>query len=105
MKRITEIEARMLEIRGILESDATDIDLDVLEVELRSLSDEKAQIEKRQNMFKSINIQSRQADPPKDPEKEEQFRDFGEFLQTVKYNPHDQALRVKEVSDKTQKRF
>ena len=34
-------------------------------------------------MFKSINIQSRQADPPKDPEKEEQFRDFGEFLQTV----------------------
>ena len=95
----------MLEIRGILESDATDIDLDALEVELRSLSDEKAQIEKRQNMFKSINIQSRQADPPKDPEKEEQFRDFGEFLQTVKYNPHDQALRAKEMSDETQKRF
>ena len=105
MNRITEIEARMLEIRSILESDATDIDLDALETELRDLGDEKAQIEKRRRMFESINIQPRKADPTPAPEQQEQFRDFGEFLQTVKYNPHDQALRVKEMSDKTQKRF
>ena len=105
MNRITEIEARMLEIRSILESDATDIDLDALETELRDLGDEKAHIEKRRSMFESINIQPRKADPTPDPSQEQEFRDFGEFLQTVKYNPHDQALRAREMSDKTQKRF
>ena len=105
MTRMAEIEARMLEIRSILESDATDIDLDALETELRGLVDEKSAIEKRRRMFESINIQPRKADPTPDPEQAEQFRDFGEFLQTVKYNPHDQALRAKEMSDKTQKRF
>ena len=105
MTRMAEIEARMLEIRSLLESDATDIDLDALETELRGLVDEKAAIEKRKQMFESISIQPRKADPTPEPAQQEQFRDFGEFLQTVKYNPHDQALRAKEMSDKTQKRF
>ena len=39
MTRMAEIEARMLEIRGVLESEATDIDLDALETELRGLVD------------------------------------------------------------------
>jgi len=106
MTRMAEIEARMLEIRSLLEGDyPKEVDLDALETELRGLVDEKAAIEKRKQMFESINIQPRKADPAKEPEQQEQFRDFGEFLQTVKYNPHDQALRAKEMSDKTQKRF
>ena len=104
MTRMAEIEARMLEIRSLLEGDK-EVDLDALETELRGLVDEKAAIEKRKQMFESINIQPRKADPTPAPEQQEQFRDFGEFLQTVKYNPHDQALRAKEMSDKTQKRF
>jgi len=104
MTRMAEIEARMLEIRSLLEGDK-EVNLDELETELRGLVDEKAAIEKRKQMFESINIQPRKADPTPAPEQQEQFRDFGEFLQTVKYNPHDQALRAKEMSDKTQKRF
>ena len=104
MTRMAEIEARMLEIRSLLEGDK-EVDLDALETELRGLVDEKAAIEKRKQMFESINIQPRKADPTPAPEQQEQFRDFGEFLQTVKYNPHDQALRAREMSDKTQKRF
>jgi len=104
MTRMAEIEARMLEIRTLLDGDA-EVDLDALETELRALVDEKAAIEKRKQMFESINVQARKTEPDKEPEQQEQFRDFGEFLQTVKYNPHDQALRAKEMSDKTQKRF
>ena len=104
MTRTAEIEARMVEIRSLLEGDK-EVDLDALETELRGLVDEKAAIEKRKQMFESINIQPRKADPSKEPEQQEQFRDFGEFLQTVKYNPQDQALRAKEMSDQTQKRF
>lgn len=104
MTRMAEIEARMLEIRSLLEGDK-EVDLDALETELRDLGDEKAAIEKRKQMFESINIQPRKADPTPAPEQQEQFRDFGEFLQTVKYNPQDQALRAKEMSDQTQKRF
>ena len=104
MTRMAEIEARMLEIRSLLEGEG-EVDLDALETELRSLVDEKAAIEKRKQMFESINIQPRKTDPTPDPVQEQEFRDFGEFLQTVKYNPHDQALRAKEMSDKTQKRF
>ena len=99
-----QIEARILEIRSLLEGEG-EVDLDALETELRDLGDEKAQIEKRRSMFESINIQPRKADPTPDPSQEQEFRDFGEFLQTVKYNPHDQALRAREMSDKTQKRF
>lgn len=104
MTRMAEIEARILEIRSLLEGEG-EVDLDALETELRSLVDEKAAIAKRRSMFESINIQPRKADPTPDPSQEQEFRDFGEFLQTVKYNPHDQALRAREMSDKTQKRF
>lgn len=104
MTRMAEIEARILEIRSLLEGEG-EVDLDALETELRGLVEEKAAIEKRRSMFESINIQPRKADPTPEPAQQEQFRDFGEFLQTVKYNPHDQSLRAKEMSDKTQKRF
>lgn len=104
MTRMAEIEARMLEIRSLLEGEA-EVNLDELETELRGLVDEKVAIEKRKQMFESINIQTRKADPTPDPVQEQEFRDFGEFLQTVKYNPQDQALRAKEMSDQTQKRF
>ena len=66
MTRMAEIEARMLEIRSLLEGD-TEVDLDALETELRGLVDEKAAIEKRKQMFESINIQPRKADPTPEP--------------------------------------
>ena len=104
MTRIAEIEARMLEIRSLLESDAADLKLDDLETELRSLATEKAQIEQRKRMMESINIIPKKTeDPPAgDPVA---FRDFGEFLQTAKWNPSDPALRTKEMKEDTQKRF
>jgi HK97 family phage major capsid protein len=107
MNRSAELDDRMLQIRGILESDAADIDLDALEVELRSLADEKAQIEKRRKMFESIAIQPRKALEPASakPDEEADFRNFGEFLQTVKYNPQDTVLRAKEMKPETEKRF
>jgi len=51
MNRLAEIQARMEEIRGLLESDQQ-VDLAALESELRSLNDEKAQIENRQRLLK-----------------------------------------------------
>ena len=104
MTRMAEIEARMLEIRSLLEGEG-EVDLDALEKELRALADEKAAIEKRKQMFEGINVRTKKTEESGSDEPQEQFRDFGEFLQTVKYNPHDTALRAKEMSDKTQKRF
>lgn len=105
MTRLAEIDARLLEIRSLLEG-AGEANLDELETEIRALNEEKSSIEKRRKMFEGINIIARKTpEPTPGGDEQEQFRDFGEFLQTVKYNPHDPALRAKEMSDKTQKRF
>lgn len=50
MNRLQEIQARMEEIRSQLESDEK-VDLAALEKELRSLNEEKTQIEKRQQLL------------------------------------------------------
>lgn len=55
MNRLAEIEARKLEIRDILSTDA-EIDVDAIDTELRSLETEKAEIEKRQQLAQQINI-------------------------------------------------
>ncbi|MDD4780352.1 MAG: phage major capsid protein [Tissierellia bacterium] len=104
--RLLEIESRKTDIRSLLEGNES-VDLEALEKELRELDTEKTQIEKRESMAskinKDVNIIARKHNP--EPEEKPEFRDFGEFLQTVKYSPNDTALRSKEMSDKTQKRF
>lgn len=56
-KRLQEIEARKLEIRRILESDDTNIDLDALEnleKELKELEAEKQELERRKSIAQGI---------------------------------------------------
>jgi HK97 family phage major capsid protein len=53
-KRLGEIEARKLEIRGLLESDNKDVKLDELEQELRNLENEVKDIERRKNIADGI---------------------------------------------------
>ncbi|MDD3899065.1 MAG: phage major capsid protein [Syntrophomonadaceae bacterium] len=112
--RLLEIEARKVAIRALLEGTET-VDLDALEKELRDLDVEKAQIEKRNQLatginaggdariIKDVNIIARKHDP--EPEDKPEFREIGEFLQTVKWNPQDPALRAKEFGKDAEKRF
>lgn len=121
-KRLLEIEARKKEIRGLLEGTG-EVDLAALEKELRELDAEKEQIEKREAMAKKIaanEIEVREIEKPKDKEEKElsyeerkvkwakepgpnEYREFGEFLQTVKWNPNDNALKRK-LSDNKENR-
>jgi HK97 family phage major capsid protein len=55
MNRLAEIEARKLEIRDMLNSDA-EIDMDAIDTELRSLETEKHEIEKRNTLAQQINV-------------------------------------------------
>lgn len=117
-KRLKEIMARKAEIRSLLEG-TTEVDLVVLEKELRELDVEKEQIEKREAMAKGISagsIEVRELEKPKEEGKElkyeerktkwakepgpNEFREFGEFLQTVKWAPQDSTLKRKEGANK-----
>jgi HK97 family phage major capsid protein len=53
--RIKEIEERKAEIKGLLEG-TEQVDLDALETELRQLTDEKNEIEKRQEIAKAVEL-------------------------------------------------
>ena len=70
MNRLHEIEARKLEIRDMLSSDA-DMDLEVIETEMRALETEKAEIEKRQSLAQQINVGQVEATPSIKPQTEE----------------------------------
>ena len=70
MNRLHEIEARKLEIRELLSSDA-DIDMESIDVELRALETEKAEIEKRQSLAQQINVGQIEATPIIKPQAEE----------------------------------
>jgi HK97 family phage major capsid protein len=89
------------------------VDLDALETELRALEAEKETIEKRAEMAKRINagdIQVREIKKPEEKQKEErkiitpkemgpnEFREFGDFLQTARWNPSDPALKSRDVA-------
>ena len=54
MNRLAEIEARKLEIRDMLSSDA-EIDVDAIDAEIRALESEKSEIEKRNTLAQQIN--------------------------------------------------
>lgn len=116
MNRLLEIEARKKEIRALLEGTG-EADLAALETELRNLETEKAQIEKRAEMAskivasqievreikkpedgKEITYEERKFKPVKEPGPNE-FREFGDYLQTVKWNPSDPALRTREIKN------
>ena len=70
MNRLHEIEARKLEIRDMLSSDA-EIDMESIDVELRALETEKAEIEKRQSLAQQINVGQVEATPIIKPQTEE----------------------------------
>lgn len=110
-----EILKRMAEIKAQLEG-TEEVDLEVLEKELKGLEDKLAQIEKREELAKKISAGSIEVrDIPKpgetretsyeerkpEPAKEmgpNEFREFGDFLQTVRWNPGDPALKTREVA-------
>lgn len=94
MNRLAEIEARRLEIRGILESN-TDVDLDALSTELKSLEDEAKEIRRRADMAASIQG-GNAPDTRKKDEGSSEWRNFGEFLQAVRWNQRDSRLSYQE---------
>ena len=69
-KRLKEIEARKLEIRNLLTSEA-EADLDALEEELRSLEAEEAELHKRKAIAEGINAGSVPASSIPNPEAQE----------------------------------
>jgi HK97 family phage major capsid protein len=102
MNRLQEIEARKAEIKTLLSSDAP-ADLDALQVELNALDEEKAQIEKRAQIAAGIQAGTIPAvviDPAKPPQRKEdpacEWRNFGEFLQAVRFNQRDERLAFHE---------
>lgn len=114
--RLSEIEARRAEIRTLLEGTGQ-VDLEALDKELRELDAEKVKIEKRKQIAESITAskievreiqkpeagkeltyEQRKPAVPKEPGPNE-FREFGDYLQTVKWNPNDPALRTREIKN------
>jgi HK97 family phage major capsid protein len=111
-KRLLEIEARKKEIKGLI--DTADMDtLGKFDEELRQLDDEKAQIEKREALTAKLAANAIEVREIAKPEQEKrtvektvakemgpnEFREFGDFLQTVRWNPSDSALKAKEVKN------
>lgn len=110
MGRLEEIQKRLAEIRQLLES-GEEVDINKLEEEVRELNEEKEQIEKRQALLNSISagsIEVREVPKPgEEPKKQykprpmgpNEFREFGDFLQTVRWNPNDPALKNREIKN------
>lgn len=130
-KRLAEIKARKVEIRTLLEGDGQ-VEMDKINEELRSLETEEKQIEARLKALESLNadpqpenrsgikVIDRAGDDPEQrknelsyeerkpkPVKEmgpNEFRELGDFLQTVKWNPRDPALKSRDVAVNSEKR-
>ncbi len=115
MTRIAEIDQRLTEIRGLLESDRTDLDLDALETELRNLNAEKADIEKRRQSFNSSNFkgthlsngnnaQISRGNSFKDlflrngvsNDRDHGFKNFGEFIRCINSGRFDSRLEKRQ---------
>ena len=102
-KTLQEIEARKQEIKELLES-GKDVNLDELETDVREIDEQKTNIEKRESIASKINANEIEVREIKKPEQKEErkkevksmgpneIRNFGEFLQTVRYNPNDSKL-------------
>ncbi|MCV4233312.1 phage major capsid protein [Virgibacillus sp. LDC1] len=85
--RLSEIETRKAEIRGLLEGDG-EVDLNELETELRSLEEEASNIEKRKQIAAGINtgaVEARKLDSLKPPEKEVRSMKWDEAIGTTEY--------------------
>jgi HK97 family phage major capsid protein len=103
-KRLAEILTRKAELKTMLEG-TEKVDLDVIETELRGLDEEYASIEKREAMSKKLaanEIQVRHIEKPEEKEVRKEVstkeiganevREFGDFLQEVRFNPHNTKL-------------
>ena len=107
---IKEIEARKLEISELLQSEQ-EVNLDELETELRELNEQKAKLEKRAELINSSKIEVRELSKPEEKEErkvekktvkemgQNEIREFGDFLQTVRFNPNDPALKSKDIKN------
>jgi HK97 family phage major capsid protein len=87
MNRLHEIEARKLEIRELLSSDA-EIDMESIDTELRALETEKSEIEKRQALAQQINVGQIEATPIIKPQVEErgvEKMEREQFLASAEY--------------------
>lgn len=86
--RLTEIETRKAEIRGLLDGEG-DVDLDALETELRELNEEAQKIEKRKQIASQINtgeVEARNVDALKPPgTKEVRSMKWDEAIETKEY--------------------
>lgn len=85
--RLSEIEKRKGEIRALLDGD-TEVDLDALETELRSLEDEATKIEKRKQIAAGITagtVEARTLESIKPPEKEIRSMKWDEAIETKEY--------------------
>ena len=85
--RLNEIETRRAEIRTLLDGD-TEVDLDALETELRSLEDEATKIEKRKQIAAGITagtVEARTLESMKPPEKEIRSMKWDEAIGTNEY--------------------
>lgn len=101
MNRLAEINARKVEIRSLL-AGSEPADLDALATELAALETEETEIRRRQEMAASINTGNAPevrtittGNPPAEPKKPE-WRNFGEFIQAVRFNREDRRLLFKE---------
>lgn len=98
MNRLAEIRKRKEEIRGILQDDTQkDIDLDAMEKELKTLNDEEAALERRQDIANGINMGGTMAtiiEAPQAPEKRaENMYDSVEYRNAfMKYVTRNEAI-------------
>lgn len=100
MKRLAEINTRKVEIRSLLQGDAP-ADLDALATELRTLETEETELRRRAEMADSINAgnapDTRNLGGNQKPAVEKsEFRNFGEFIQAIRFNREDRRLQFKE---------
>ena len=108
-KRLAEIQARKLEIRGILESDNAEIKLDELETELRNLETEVNEIEKRKSIAAGISSGTVEVREIAKPAAKVEARDFNSLTPAELYETEEyrsaflKTLQRKELTE-TEKR-
>jgi HK97 family phage major capsid protein len=108
-KRLQEIRSRKAEIRGLLESDNKEINLDELDNELRTLDEEQAGLEKRAAIAKGINEGTIVGNPVVIPTAEPQKRsvetmEIGELLKSSEYrSAYLKTLQGKALTDVEQR--
>lgn len=100
-KRMKEIEQRKLEIRQLLEDESKEVNLDELETELRSLENEKVDIEKRMKIAAGIAAGKEDVNVfEKEERRDFATMDIKEILDSAEYrSAYLKTLQGKELTD------